>query len=142
MIPEHRLSVLLDEVKDNWVSNCQYHNTAASPSLYLDHNCERDDFPTKPVHELKSHRDEVWFVQYSNNGKYLASSSKDETICIYETETYKVKYRFNEHQNSGVTHIAWSPDDTKIVTCCSQPENSARIWDVKVSSQKVSSNTI
>ncbi len=36
-----------------------------------------------------------------------------------------------EHQDSGVTHLAWSPDDTKIITCCSQPENSARIWDVK-----------
>ena len=133
MIPEHRLSVLLDEVKDSWIANCLYHNTAASPSLYLDHNCERDDFPTKPVLELKNHKDEVWFLQYSNDGTMLASTSKDTTIFIYDTKTYKVLYHLDDHQGSGVTHLAWSPDDTKIVTCCSQPENSARIWDVAVS---------
>ncbi|EFQ93082.1 hypothetical protein PTT_09656 [Pyrenophora teres f. teres 0-1] len=131
MIPEHRLSVLLDEVKEGWIANCLYHNTAASPSLYLDHNCERDDFPTKAVLDLRHHKDEVWFLQYSNDGTKLASTSKDTTIIIYETNTYKVLHQLDEHRDSGVTHLAWSPDDTKIVTCCSQPENSARIWDVK-----------
>jgi WD40 repeat protein len=124
--------VLLDEVKDSWISNCLYHNTAASPSLYLNHNCEREDFPTKSVLDLKNHYDEVWFVKYSNDGTKLASTSKDTTIIIYETNTYKVLHHLKDHLESGVTHLAWSPDDTKIVTCCSQPENSARIWDVKV----------
>lgn len=132
MIPEHRLTVLLDEVKDGWISNCLYHNTTASPSLYLDHNCERDDFPTKPVLELKNHKDEVWFLQYSNDGSMLASSSKDTTVYIYDTKTYRVMQHLHEHHGSGVTHLAWSPDDTKIITCCAQPENSARIWDVVV----------
>ncbi|CAN9279521.1 unnamed protein product [Alternaria alternata] len=131
MIPEHRLSVLLDEVKDSWIANCLYHNTAASPSLYLDHNCERDDFPTKAMLDLRHHKDEVWFLQYSNDGTKLASSSKDKTIIIYETNTYKVLHQLDEHQESGIAYLAWSPDDTKIITCCSQPENSARIWDVK-----------
>lgn len=132
MIPEHRLAVLLDEVKDNWISNCLYHNTAASPSLYLDHNCDRDDFPTKAVLDLKHHKDEVWYLKYSHDGTKLASTSKDNTIIIYETATYQVLHHLEEHQGSGVTQLAWSPDDTKIISCCSQPENSARIWDVKV----------
>ncbi|KAL5117382.1 hypothetical protein ACEQ8H_004698 [Pleosporales sp. CAS-2024a] len=131
MIPEHRLSILLDDVKNSWISNCLYHNTAASPSLYLDHKCERDDFPTKPVLELKHHTDEVWFVQYSHDGTMLASSSSDSTICIYDTKTYKVLHQLDEHQGSGVSYLAWSPDDSKMVSCCAQPENAARIWDVK-----------
>jgi len=131
MIPEHRLAVLLDEVKDSWISRCNFHNTAASPSLYLDHACEREDFPTKAVLELKHHKDEVWFLQFSNDGSKLASSSKDTTVIIYETTTYNRLLHLDEHNGSGVTHLAWSPDDTKIVTCCSQPENSARIFDVK-----------
>ena len=131
MIPEHRLAALLDEVKDSWIGNCLYHNTADSPSLYLDHNCERDDFPTKVVLDLKDHKDEVWYLKFSNDGTKLASTSKDTTIIIYETSTYNILYRFEDHQKSGVTHLAWSPDDTKIITCCSQPENSARIWDVR-----------
>jgi WD40 repeat protein len=121
----------MDEVKDTWISNCLYHNTLASPSLYLDHNCEKDDFPTKPVFELKNHKDEVWFLQYSNDGSMLASSSKDTTIFIYDTKTYRVIYHLDDHEGSGVTHLAWSPDDSKLVTCCAQPENSARIWDVE-----------
>jgi WD40 repeat protein len=136
MIPEHRLALLLNEVKDNWTDRCRYHNTTASPSLYLHHNCERDDFPTRPVLELKHHKDEVWFLQYSNDGTKLASTSKDMTIIIYETSTYKVLHQLDDHQGSGVTHLAWSPDDSKIITCCSQPENAARIWDVKVLEQE------
>ncbi|KAL6706320.1 hypothetical protein ACN47E_005610 [Coniothyrium glycines] len=131
MIPEHRLAVLLDEVKDNWVTKCLYHNKPNSPSLYMDHNCERDDFPTKSVLDLQHHKDEVWFLQYSNDGTKLASTSKDTTIIIYETTTYSVLHQLEEHAGSGVTHLSWSPDDTKIITCSSQPENAARIWDIK-----------
>lgn len=131
MIPEHRLAALLDEVKDGWISNCHYHNTADSPSLYVDHCCDRDDFPMKPVLELKGHHDEVWYLKYSNDGRKLASTSKDKTVVIYDTTTYKVLHQLDDH-DSGVTHLAWSPDDTKIITCCAQQENSARIWDVEV----------
>ncbi|KAJ4293588.1 hypothetical protein N0V90_008871 [Kalmusia sp. IMI 367209] len=128
MIPEHRLAALLDEVKDGWISNCLYHNTADSPSLYVDHNCDREEFPMKSVLELKNHRDEVWYLKYSNDGTKLASTSKDKTVVIYDTTTYKVLHQLEDHE-SGVTHLAWSPDDTKIITCCAQQENSARIWD-------------
>jgi len=131
MIPEHRLASLLDEVKEGWIERCHYHNTAASPSLYLDHNCAKDDFPTRDALELKHHTDEVWFVQYSNDGSMLASTSKDTTIIIYETTTYNVIHQLDQHDKSGVTHLAWSPDDQRIITCCSQPENAARIWDIK-----------
>ncbi|KAF2871329.1 WD repeat-containing protein 26 [Massariosphaeria phaeospora] len=130
MIPEHRLAVLLDEIKQSWISNCLYHNTAASPSLYVDHNCEREDFPLRPAHELQHHKDEVWYLKYSNDGTKLASTSKDTTVVIYDTTTYRVLHVLEEHE-AGVTHLAWSPDDTKIITCSAQQENSARIWDVK-----------
>ena len=138
MIPEHRLSVLLDEVKRNWVMNCLYHNTSASPSLYLHHHCERDNFPTRPVRDITHHKDEVWFLQYSNDGTKLASTSKDTTIIVYETATYTVLHHLDDHVASGVTHLAWSPDDSKIITCCSQPENAARIWDVNVRTMPLS----
>lgn len=132
MIPEHRLSVLLDEVKDSWIKKCLYHNTLVSPSLYMDHSCERDDFPTKAVLDLLRHKDEVWFLQYSNDGTKLASASKDTTVIIYETTSYNVLHQFEEHSGSGITYLSWSPDDSKIITCCAQPDNAARIWDVKV----------
>lgn len=33
---------------------------------------------------LQGHSDEVWFLQFSHNGKYLASSSKDQSAMIWE----------------------------------------------------------
>lgn len=33
---------------------------------------------------LKEHKNEVWFVQFSNNGDYLASSSSDCTAIIWQ----------------------------------------------------------
>ncbi|KAF2105662.1 WD repeat-containing protein 26 [Lophiotrema nucula] len=130
MIPEHRLAILLDQVKQGWISNCAYHNTAASPSLYIDHICEREDFPLEPKIDLRNHKNEVWYLKYSNDGTKLASTSKDRTVVIYETTNYKPLHILEEH-DAGVTHVAWSPDDTKVITCCAQQECSARIWDVK-----------
>jgi len=39
------------------------------------------------VQILESHTDEVWFLQFSHNGKYLASSSKDQTAIIWEVNS-------------------------------------------------------
>lgn len=36
------------------------------------------------VQILTEHKNEVWFVQFSNSGKYLASSSSDCTAIIWE----------------------------------------------------------
>lgn len=130
MIPEHRLAVLLDQVKEGWISNCLYHNTAASPSLYVDHGCDRDDFPSKTVLELRHHTDEVWFLRFSHDGTKLATTSKDATVVIYDTTTFKVQHTLAEH-GSGVCYVAWSPDDTRLISCAQAQENSARVWDTK-----------
>ena len=33
---------------------------------------------------LEDHENEVWFLQFSHNGKLLASASKDHTAKIWE----------------------------------------------------------
>ena len=63
MIPEHRLAVLLQQVKQNQISNCLFHNTADSPSLYTDHFCDPSQFPRKTILELDKHSDEVWYLE-------------------------------------------------------------------------------
>ncbi|KAF2140338.1 glycoside hydrolase family 1 protein [Aplosporella prunicola CBS 121167] len=127
MIPEHRLAVLLDQVKQNWISNCLYHNTAVSPSLYLDHMCERDNFPLKTALELRHHIDEVWFLRFSNDGTMLATTGKDQRINVYDTNNYQRRFTLEDHEN-GVCYLAWSPDDTRLVSC--SQDNSARLWDM------------
>lgn len=126
MIPERRLAVLLDQVKNHWVANCLYHNTSASPSLYLDHMCEREDFPLTDVLELRHHADEVWFLRYSNDGSMLATTGKDQRVVVYNTSNYQEKFTLRGH-GAGVCYVAWSPDDKRMISC--SKDNSAKVWD-------------
>jgi WD40 repeat protein len=36
------------------------------------------------VQVLEAHEDEVWFLQFSHDGHYLASTSKDCTAIVWE----------------------------------------------------------
>ncbi|KAF2403111.1 WD repeat-containing protein-like protein [Trichodelitschia bisporula] len=128
MIPEHRLAVLLSEVKSHWMQNCLFHNTVESPSLYTDHSCTRDGFPTVPVRQLADHSDEVWFLSFSNDGSKLATASADHLVLIYDTQTWEILHRLDGHE-AGVCYLSWSPDDSKLLTSTKEPECDARIWD-------------
>lgn len=121
MIPEHRLAVLLDQVQDNQVRSCLYHNTNVTPSLYHDHVCEKDDFPLQTVLELHDHTDEVWYLEFSHDGSMLATTGKDNCVIVYETSSWKPLHRLEEQHGigevGGVSYVAWSPDDRYILAC-------------------------
>lgn len=89
MIPESRLASLLQQVKQTQISNCLYHNTSNSPSLYSDHTCDRNQFPSSTVEILSDHVDEVYCVKFSNDGTKMASASKDKSIIIWDVEVWK-----------------------------------------------------
>lgn len=129
MLPEHRLATLLHQVKRNQISSCLYHNTAASPSLYQDHSCDRNDFPTRPVLELARHEGDVWDVKFSHDGQRLASCGADGSLIIYAVGSFEVLYILNS-QGKGVGSFSWSPDDSMIVTCCR--DFCARLWNSHV----------
>lgn len=134
MIPEHRLARLLDELQGTQTTQCLYHNTTNPPSLYHDHYCERDDFPLQTLLELHDHTDEVWYIEFSHDGSMLATAGKDNTVIIYDTATWKMKYRLdNQHGTDnvhGVCYVSWSPDDRYILSCSQGKE--FMIYDVKV----------
>ncbi|KAI9828460.1 MAG: hypothetical protein M1832_002888 [Thelocarpon impressellum] len=126
MLSEHRLATLLDQVKQNQISNCIYHNTAKSPSLYSDHLCDRSRFPLKAVLELERHADEVWYLDFSHDGTLLATAGRDRTVIVYEVPSFAILHTLSDH-GEGVTYVAFSPDDTKLVTC--SQDHRARMWD-------------
>ena len=55
-----------------------------STILYFQFN--RAMFPTETRQILSEHSDEVWFLRFSNNGKYLATGSKDMTVILWKVE--------------------------------------------------------
>lgn len=129
MIPKHRLAVLLDQVKQNQISRCLYHNPSSSPSLFSDHMCDRSQFPLRTILELGQNAGEVWAMEFSHDGRRLATSGQATDVLIYETSTFQLLYRLTEHTDH-VAALAWSPDDSRLITC--SHDKTARVWDMLV----------
>lgn len=129
MIPEHRLAALLDQLKQNQISKCLYHNSSTSPSLFSDHMCDRSQFPLRTVLELSHNAGEVWFIEFSHNGRRLATSGQDSAVVIYDTSTFHVRLTLTDHTDC-VAYVTWSPDDSKLITC--SHDHKARVWDSEV----------
>lgn len=130
MIPQHRLAVLLNQVKQNQISRCLYHNPSSSPSLFADHMCDRSQFPLRTILELNQNAGEVWAMEFSHDGRRLAASGQATDVLIYDTSMFQVLYRLTDHTDH-VAYLAWSPDDSKIITC--SHDKTARVWDALVS---------
>lgn len=130
MLPENRLAVLLNQVKQSQIDTCLYHTEAMSPSLYSDHSCDKRNFPSDLAIELSDVAGEVWQVCFSHDGTKLAACGSREQVILWETQAFSVIRLLSDHEN-GVGNLAFSPDDSMIV-CCSQ-DKCARLWDVNVS---------
>ncbi|KAK1380553.1 WD repeat-containing protein 26-like [Heracleum sosnowskyi] len=131
MIPESRLEHLVEQALDVQRGACVFHNTLNSElSLYTDHQCGRDQIPSKTLQTLQEHKDEIWFLQFSHNGKYLASSSKDQTALLWEVQDdgqLILKHTLSGHLGA-VSTISWRHDDSQLLTC--GMEEAVRRWDV------------
>ena len=97
MIPEHRLARLLDQIRDEQIAGCLYHDPHATLSLFTEHSCDRNEYPLRKVQELDEYDGEVYAVEYSHNGEMIACSGSSARVLIYDTATWKVKHRGQEH---------------------------------------------
>ncbi|CAK9176469.1 unnamed protein product [Ilex paraguariensis] len=131
IIPEGRLIHLVEQALDLQRDACLFHNSVVEEmSLLTDHQCGRDHIPSHTLQILQEHTDEVWFLQFSHNGRYLASSSKDRSAIIWEIDAHgrgSLKHRLSGHQKP-VCFVSWSPDDQQLLTC--GVEEAVRRWDV------------
>ncbi|PWA97165.1 CTLH, C-terminal LisH motif-containing protein [Artemisia annua] len=131
MIPDKRLLRLVEQALDLQREACLFHNSSlGETSLFTDHQCGRDQIPSQTVQILQDHQDEVWYLQFSQNGKYLASSSSDNSAIIWEVDSdgkVSLKHRLIGHQKP-ISSISWSPNDDQILTC--GVEEVVRRWDV------------
>ncbi|XP_059628575.1 WD repeat-containing protein WDS homolog [Cornus florida] len=126
---ERRLESLVETTIRAQINSCSYHNSADPISLLEDHCCCRDQFPTETVQVLQGHSDEVWFVKFSNNGKYLASSSKDCRAMIWKVieDHLELMHTLKGHEKP-VSFVSWSPSDSMLLTC--GQEEVIRLWNV------------
>ncbi|KAI0341652.1 WD40 repeat-like protein [Trametopsis cervina] len=141
MIPQRRFATLLDQAKDHQRSQCLYHNTPLdgdSFSLYTDHTCDSEAFPRITTAVLEIHTDEVWNLQWSHSGSYLATASKDKTAVIWwigsdpnpQTREYEAVHILRDHPYP-VGCVAWSLDDAVLLT---SSENHIKMWNTRTGS--------
>lgn len=134
MIPSRRFDVLLEQARQFQRNSCLYHNTSDPFSLYTDHACGRDRFPTVTTIILE-HNNEVWDLRWSNNGEYLATASADKSAIIWRigpNNQSSVRECRAEHtlnsDSEPVNSLAWSPDDETLLTCSDQV---IKMWNAK-----------
>lgn len=80
------------------------------------------------IGEYIGHRDYVYGLDVSADGKTLVSGSNDNTIIVWDVEKQTPIQRFDEHLDD-VTHVRFSPDGTSVLS----GSNDDRIiqWDLQ-----------
>ncbi|KAI5865540.1 WD40-repeat-containing domain protein [Durotheca rogersii] len=127
MVPEHRLAMLLHQVKRNQIASCLWHSSAVPPSLYADHRCDQSQYPADNVIELDEQDGEVWQVAFSHDGTKLASCGSGKDVIIWEVPSFEPLHFLKGH-SGGVGKVSWSWDDSKLVSC--SQDKHAILWDV------------
>ncbi|MBW4491581.1 MAG: PD40 domain-containing protein [Oscillatoria princeps RMCB-10] len=73
---------------------------------------------------LKGHKDLVWDVSFSPNGKMLASASEDKTVKLWSIDGKELK-TLNGHSD-GVVNVSFSPDGQLLASA--SEDSMVRVW--------------
>lgn len=138
LLQENRLEKLLCQIIEQQKQRTMYPYTKNRKISLLEDmtNC-KNRIPRKKLHSLQGHADDVLYIQFSHNGEWLASASKDKTVIIWKVgallrgEISKESIILNRLEGHAdmISCISWSPDDSKLLT--SSADQTARIWDIE-----------
>jgi WD40 repeat protein len=158
MVPENRLEKLLLQaieyqkerhmVDDDHLMAGESEISLLKEDVYPLHVAPRDT-----VHMFEDHTDEVWYAQFSPNGRYLATCSADRTALIYDLSKIhsiwkhldpKHKKKFTANHDSDfdkiipvtcsghtdkVTFVSWNPTNDKLLTC--SEDKTVKMWNLQ-----------
>jgi WD40 repeat protein len=88
---------------------------------------------------LEAHEDEVWHLQFSHSGRYLATASKDGKTIVWEVAgltELRVRHVLDCH-TLPLAFVCWSPDDAHLVTCGADV---VKLWDTATGALKATMN--
>lgn len=139
MVPPKRLSTLISQAVQLQCEQCTLHINTKDNSdinhidLKSDHVCSSDKFPLHSRQELDSHKTEVWYCKFSNDGTKLATGGLGGKIKIWDVDpnekklTERCTLDCNSH---SITCLSWSPNDVYLLACGSEDRPDLWIWNV------------
>ena len=84
LVPEARLEELVEQALVAQLERCPYHNSRALRlSLFIDYTAGPEQLPTRASQVLAGHADEVWAVQFSADGRWMVTASKDGSALLW-----------------------------------------------------------
>ncbi|SPQ94005.1 unnamed protein product (mitochondrion) [Plasmodiophora brassicae] len=128
-----RLLSIIDDAMQYQIGQCLFHNERTTTAYILKrHQCSCDNIPSYCAEVVEGHTDEVWFVQFSHDGKRLATASRDSTVRIWEFDeprgvTVQQHCLRGHSKRAYVSYVSWSDDDSLLVTCGTGRQ--ATVWD-------------
>ncbi|KAI1314381.1 hypothetical protein EDD11_002246 [Mortierella claussenii] len=79
--------------------------------------------------DLKGHQGAVYAVQYSPNGKFLATGSFDKTVRIWDGTTNQNELYVLKGHGLNISDLAWSHDSLLLLSAAY--DKTCKLWDVE-----------
>ncbi|UVC54534.1 U5 snRNP-specific subunit [Theileria orientalis] len=89
---------------------------------------ERENVLNFPVMLLTGHESEVYSLDFSQDGRYLASSGKDRQILLFEAFGECRNFGVLAGHKNAVLEIHWAQTSNYLYSCSA--DSTASVWDV------------
>jgi hypothetical protein len=97
-------------------------------ALFAILTCAQEGLPESAVLRLSGHTDGVRAVDWSADGKFILTGSRDRTLGLWNAATGERIRTFEGHEG-GVTSAAFSPDGRWVVS--GSQDKSVALWDLR-----------
>jgi len=128
VVPAGRLKTLVSQSLEHQMLSCTRYNRAHPwTDLLQDCTAGEEELPRTTRYVLEQHEDEVWHLEFSHSGRYLASASKDKTVIIWSMQSKPTVTHHLKAHTDCVSYVAWSKDDKWLLSAGN--DLVVKLWD-------------
>lgn len=107
-------------------------SASSTYNLLQDNVTKSTQFQFDNIKTLNRNNDEIWFLQFSSDGRFLASASPskkfERKIIIYDVKNNFEIFAICCETRQSVLYLKFSPDNTKLIAC--SINSAAKIYDL------------